>query len=502
MEILAEKGDILGHSAELIAIGVYEKDRWENAFVERVNDLLGGKFKKTAKARGFNGEVGKSLLFAAPKHLPAEYILIVGLGSFDKLENDRVREAAGVAATTAKSLGLTSIAIELFGEDEGIETFNARVNGQAIATAVLLANYEFTTYKKSELKPLKSCTIVAEDGRDANHANRGVEIAKTVADGVTVARDLVNTPAKDMTPTRLAEVAQNIAGMAGRSIKVKVLDREQCEKKKMGAYLAVAQGAEQPPKFIHLTYKPEKKAKKKIALVGKGVTFDSGGLSLKPSDSMMTMKCDMAGAATVLGVFATLARLKPKAEVHGIIAATENMPSGSAIRPGDVVKASNGKSIEILNTDAEGRLTLADGLHYACKLEPDYVIDMATLTGACVVALGEEIAGVMSTDSKLSNQILEASAASGEKMWELPLESRYRQLLKSDIADLRNIARSRYGGSLTAGLFLSEFVAPEVKWAHLDIAGPAFAERPLSSYLQKGGSGFGVRTMLELIQNV
>jgi len=301
---------------------------------------------------------------------------------------------------------------------------------------------------------------------------------------------------------RLAQVAENIAKMAGSSVRVRVYNREQCEKKKMGAFLAVAQGSDAEPRFIHLTYKPEGRAKKVIALVGKGVTFDSGGLSLKPGPYMETMKCDMAGAAAVLGTFATLARLKPKVEVHGIIPATENMVNGIAMRPGDVIKASNGKTIEVLNTDAEGRLILADGLHYASKLNPDYMIDLATLTGACVVALGEEVGAVMSNDDAFRGMVIDRAGTAGEKMWPIPLEPRYNALLESPIADLRNISTSRYGGSITAGLFLQNFVGEGIPWVHLDIAGPAFAERPLSSYIGKGGSGFGVRTLVELLRSV
>ncbi|MCR4312040.1 MAG: leucyl aminopeptidase, partial [Candidatus Uhrbacteria bacterium] len=368
--------------------------------------------------------------------------------------------------------------------------------------ALELADYAFDTFKKSiGEKRLKAATLVVKHGRDMARARKGVERGVAIAAGVTVARDLVNMPAQTMTPEHLAEAAQRIAKAGGKHIKVKILDREQCAKLGMNAYLAVAQGADNPPKFIHLTYKPVRPTKKIVAIVGKGVTFDSGGLSLKPADSMMTMKCDMAGAAAVLGLFAALPSLQPRVEVHGIIAATENMPSGKAIRPGDVVKASNGKTIEILNTDAEGRLTMADALTYATKLKPTAMIDLATLTGACVVALGEEITGVMSNDRDLAQKIIASSKVAGEKMWEMPLERRYRPLIESEIADLRNIPTSRYGGSLTAGLFLQEFV-DGMPWAHLDIAGPAYAEKPMASYLGRGGTGHGVRTLADYLSQL
>lgn len=503
MDITAVKGDILGQNADLLVVGVYHQENWENAFVDRLNESLSGKFRKFAKIHEFSGEAGQSMLFPAPSAFPAEYILVVGLGSFEMMSLEVAREATGVAVQTAQRLGLASIAIELFGEDEGVANFHARNSGDAIATAALLCDYQFINYKKPKgKKKVQSLTIVAEDGRDAKNALRGVENAIMIVGGVTVARDLVNTPAKDMSPSRLAEAAQALAGMSSGLVKAKILDREACEKKNMGAFLAVSQGSIEEPKFIHLIYKPKKTTKKIIALVGKGVTFDSGGLSLKPANYMESMKCDMAGAAAVLGVFAILPRLQPNMEIHGIIAATENMPGGRAIRPGDIVKASNGKTIEILNTDAEGRLTLADALHYACELGPSVVIDMATLTGSCMVALGEEVAGLMSPDAKLANQILSSAADVGERMWELPLEPRYRRLIESDIADYRNIATSAYGGTLTAGLFLKEFVDPNVRWAHVDVAGPAYAERPIGSYLSKGGTGYGVRTMVNLIENL
>ncbi len=503
MEIKSEKGDILEKSADLVVIGVYDKDNWGNAFIDRLNDLLQGRFKKQSKIHEFTGASGQTMLFPAPSNSGVEFILVVGLGNFEYVSLEGVREAAGIAVQTAKKYGLSSIAMELFGEDEGVENFDPKESAEAIATAAYLTEYQFISYKKPKGKSrVKTITIVAEDGRDANRATKGIERASAVADAVAVARDLVNTPAKDMHPTTLSEVAQTIATMSHGLIKVKVLDREQCEKRGMGAYLAVSQGSDEEPKFIHLTYKPEKKTTKSVTVIGKGVTFDSGGLSLKPANYMMSMKCDMAGAAAVLGLFTALARTKPNVEVHGIIAATENMPSGKAMRPGDVVTASNGKTIEILNTDAEGRLTLADALVYADKIPTDYTIDLATLTGACVVSLGEEIAGIMSNTPELASTLLKSAASAGEKIWELPLEKRYRSQIESDVADLRNIATSQYGGTLTAGLFLAEFVSPETKWAHIDIAGPAFAERPLSSYLKKGGTGFGVRTLLKFIEEL
>lgn len=501
MNISVAKGDILETSADLLVIGSYKNETTQNPFLTRLNELLAGKLQKTMKAQQFEGEIGQSLLIPAPDHMDVDYVLVVGLGVLGSTGVVSIaREVAGMACVTAKRLGLKSIALECIGEDA--ETFDAYDVVQGMTEAVLLADYAFHMYKEDKrVNRLKDVVIVAEDGRDVRKGEKALAAARAYANGTNIARDLVNTPAKDMTPTRLAQAAQELARMT-KGVRVKLLDREACEKRRMFAFLGVAQGSDEPPVFIHLTYKPKKKAKKVVALVGKGITFDSGGLSLKPGNAMETMKYDMAGAAAVLGLFATLGVMQPNVEIHGIIAATENMPSGKALRPGDIVRASNGKSIEVLNTDAEGRLTLADALLYAQKLKPDVVIDLATLTGACVVALGEEIAGLMSNNAKLANQLLTAAAKADEKLWELPLERRYAPLVESDVADLRNTSLSRYGGTLTAGLFLQAFINEQQAWAHMDIAGPAFAERPLSSYVDKGGTGYGVRTLAAWIEQL
>ena len=293
---------------------------------------------------------------------------------------------------------------------------------------------------------------------------------------------------------RAAEIAKE-GGLA-----LRVLDRAECAKMGMGAYVGVAQGSEEPPKFIHLTYSPKGRARRRVVVIGKGITFDSGGLDLKTADGMLRMKDDMSGAAAVLGIFQALPRLKPPVEVHGLIAATENMPSGTAQRPGDIVRAMNGLTIEIGNTDAEGRLTLADALAYAVKhIKPDEMIDMATLTGAVVIALGQGVSGVMASDDALAARVLAAADGAGERMWRLPLHDEYKDGLKSDVADLNNISSQRGAGAIVAGLFMREFTGG-VPWAHLDIAGTAFTERELPLG-PKGATGVGVRTLLTYFSN-
>lgn len=433
--------------------------------------------------QGFTGEPGQLGVAATDA-------VFVGMGK--TVTREQLREAMGSVLAAALRLGARRVAIEVPAVADAAEA------GEAMTEAALLFAYRFVTYKKGPEHRMEEVTFVV-DGKRLARFVKAHERACAVGEGVTLARDLVNLPPHDISPEGLAKVARDIAKASKGRIKATVLDREACVERSMGAYLAVAQGSAMPPQFIHLTYTPPKKTKKAVALVGKGITFDSGGLSLKPSASMLTMKCDMSGAAAVLGVFAAITALQPKVTVHGIIAAAENMPSGTAMRPGDIVRASNGKTIEIIDTDAEGRLTLADALHYAAELQPNAIIDLATLTGACVVALGDEIAGLFTNDTKLGSDIEEAAEVSGEKFWELPLDKKFRSQIESDVADLRNLGQTRYAGASTAAAFLREFVQ-DVPWAHLDIAGPAFAEKALTSYIGKGGTGFGVRTLTEYLR--
>ena len=298
-----------------------------------------------------------------------------------------------------------------------------------------------------------------------------------------------------MTASALAETARAIAREAG--LRVRVLDRAACEKMGMGAFLGVNRGSVEPPQFIHLAYVPRRPARRRLALIGKGITFDSGGLDLKTAEGMERMKGDMSGAAAVLGVLKVLPRLRPAVEVHGLVAATDNMPSGSATKPGDVLRAMNGKTIEVNNTDAEGRLTLADAIAYARKeIKPHEIVDIATLTGACSIALGSLCAGAMSNDAALQSRVLAAGARVGERLWPLPLIDEYREGLRSEVADLRNTG-PRPGGAITAGLFIREF-AGDTPWVHLDIAGVAFTDKDLP-YAPKGGVGFGARTLIEYV---
>lgn len=315
-----------------------------------------------------------------------------------------------------------------------------------------------------------------------------------------MARDLVNQPAAEVRPITLVDKAREITRQFD-DVSITVFDKAQAKRKGFTAFLAVARGSKEEPYVIHLKYKPKglSVSAKKVFIVGKGITFDSGGLSLKPAKYMEAMKNDMAGAATVLGLFSVLSEIGPGVEVHGVIAACENMPSGEAYRPGDILQAKNGKTIEVLNTDAEGRITLADALSYAVEQEPDAIVDVATLTGACVVALGETHAGLWSNDDKLCRQLLKAARKTGEGLVKLPMPQEYRQMIDSRVADVRNMSLSEGGGAITAALFLREFVG-NVPWAHIDIAGAGYAEREWLPYFGIGATGYGVRTLAEFLQ--
>jgi leucyl aminopeptidase len=376
--------------------------------------------------------------------------------------------------------------------------------GQFLAEGAVLGGYQFDKYLTGERKKPVSVEEVrlllpaegAEPGR-SEAVRHGAQRGEVVAAGVMLARDLVNEPAAEMTPRKMAEVAQRLS--REHHLEAKIMGPKECEKLGMGMFLGVAQGSDEEPRFIHLTYRPRGKnpPKKRVVLVGKGVTFDSGGLSLKTPQGMLDMKIDMAGSAAVMAAITVLSDLGCPHEVHALCACTENMPSGRAYKLGDVLRSLNGKTVEINNTDAEGRLTLGDALSYATReIKPDEIFDFATLTGACMIALGPFTAGVMGNDLSLLERWLSAARLSGEDMWHLPLPERLKDMLKSDVADMKNTG-DRYGGALTAGLFLKEFVG-ETPWVHVDIAGPAATDKEWG-HQGKGATGFAVATMVEYL---
>lgn len=470
-----------------------------------VNTILNNQLKTVADAEKFCGKRGEYLTVHPITKFTATRVIILGLGKQEEFVADDLRRALGSFVTRMRKK-IDSFALSLPTEEE--ITHSVEQMAQLVGEGALLGAYEFAKYKKPEKgeRELATGIIVSSDGNQ-QQIKTGLRIAKLFAEATILARDLVNETPTIATPTYLARLAQDIAKSTPQ-ISCKVLDRTQCEKLGMEAFLGIARaaGSDTPPKFIHLEYKPKNSKSKdssanseqgKLALVGKGITFDSGGINVKPGDHMSDMKMDMSGAALVLGVFSVIAEIQPDFPVIGLIAATPNLISSTSIVPGDVVKAMNGKTIEILNTDAEGRVTLADSLSYAVKEGATKIIDFATLTGACLVALGPDISGLFSNNRSLAEEIKSAAFSAGEKVWELPLEKEYKSMNKSDVADIANIPNSRYGGTITAALFLEEFVDDKA-WAHVDIAGPAFSTKASDIY-QKGGTGHGVRTVLSML---
>jgi leucyl aminopeptidase len=435
---------------------------------------------------GFEGKPGETLAVPTAGRLKAKAAVLVGIGDPDDLTVDGIRRAA--AAIARRASRAASVATTLATAAPGVDVADA---AQAVAEGMVLGSYQYLDYKGDATpSKLKKVTLIAEGGTAVRNAvNRGA----TVGDAVTWARDMVNTPSKEKSPADMVAAARKL--LRNRGVSVQVLDVKQLEAQRLGGVLGVGQGSEQTPRFLKMTYAPSGARGKALALVGKGVVFDSGGLSLKTAGGMETMKTDMSGGAAVIAAMSTLADLGVKTRVTGYVPLVENMPSGTAIRPGDVLTIRNGKTVEVLNTDAEGRLILADALSLASEDQPAAVIDLATLTGACMVALGDKIAGLMGNDAAWVEQVRGAADRAGEPVWHLPLPPEYRKQLESEVADLKNIG-GNYGGALTAGLFLQEFVdgAP---WVHLDIAGPARANAD-DGYLTKGGTGFGVRTLVEL----
>ena len=455
-----------------------------------LTNLFGSELLPRLEQRQFKAKPGESVslerLGASPQTL-----ILVGLGEAAEYDLAGLRMACAAVARAACSAGAQDLALCLPTEGLG-----AGAATRAMAEAVRLSLFQDQRFK-SQAEPKTLPNQVSLVGIDSAQQACFAAVDATCA-GVELARHLVAAPPNVATPQHLADTAAQIAQTYG--LELKVLERSDCEALGMGAFLGVAQGSDLPPKFIHLTYRPSGPVQRKVALVGKGLTFDSGGYNLKTAGSQIEMmKYDMGGSAAVLGAARSIAQLQPAGvEVHFIVASCENMISGGAVHPGDIVTASNGKTIEINNTDAEGRLTLADALVYACKLEPDVVVDLATLTGACLIALGEEIAGLWSSSDGLAQALVNAGEAGGEALWRMPLRPSYKQGLKSPVADMKNTG-PRPGGSITAALFLQDFVSPNLAWAHLDIAGTVWSdkERGLDP---AGATGFGVRTLVQWIE--
>jgi leucyl aminopeptidase len=479
--------------AELLALAVGEAELERGELLERIDALVGGVLRRAAGDERFRAKLGQTVV-ANVRGVRAHRIALVGLGAGPDPSGQALRVAAGCAARIATGVGAARTALAW--SAVGVTLPDARAC-EIAAEGALLGGYRYDKYLTDERsrRPATVAFLVRPPGAvDAADGARAFERAASTAKAVARARDLVNEPAGIMTPTALAETAAGWAREAGMS--VEILDRAACAALGMGLFLAVAQGSTQEPRFIHLAWKPPG-ARRRVVVIGKGITFDSGGLSLKTNEGMLDMKTDMAGAAAVLAATVAAADEKLAVEVHALAACTENMPSGNAYKLGDVIRSLDGKTVEINNTDAEGRLTLADALSFGLRFKPDAVLDFATLTGACMVALGPHTAGVMSNDDALAGELLAAAQRAGEDMWRLPLPPRLIEQLKSEIADFKNTGE-RWGGALTAGLFLKEFVGG-VPWVHVDIAGPSSAGKEYG-HIGKGGTGFAAAAIIEFLR--
>ncbi len=444
----------------------------------------------------FAGKSKQELMLHAAKGVKARRVLLAGVGKAGGLDRDAFRRAAGKAVKRAVDADLSSVLICI--PDAAGPGRDRALDAQALMEGAMLSNYRFDFYKKEkEHKLLKSIAFHAEN--DFAGTARGLaEKAEIVCRGTLLARTWVSMPSNDKRPWRFARSIVKAAQK--HPLEALVLDAGELRKNKMQALMAVASGSSSRPQMVILDYKPES-WDQTVVLVGKGVTFDSGGINLKPASGLDTMKQDMAGAAVVAATLITAAQTGCSRRVIGVLPLVENMPSGNSCRPGDIVKTASGKTVEIGNTDAEGRMILADALHYAIRnYNPDVVIDMATLTGACVVALGEKIAGVFSPDADLAARITAAGEKTHERCWSMPMPEDYREMLKSDFADIRNVGKTRWGGAIAAALFLSEFTRG-TRWAHIDIAGPAYAGSA-NDYCGPGGTGFGVRLLMDVIENL
>lgn len=486
-------------TADVVTIAVYAGATIKDEPLGALDRALDGGLGKLLQRAEFKGKKEQVVDFPTLGKLPASRVIIFGLGARDGVTDADLRAYAAKAARSANDGKATSLAL---GIPDGIGGERLRF----LAEGVVLGAYKFLKYLTGDRRPkaeLQKVLLASEKGEKkkkgaaGDGADKAIALGQKVAEAVCITRDLVNEPGNELTPAGLADTAARISKQFG--LRCQVFDAQEIEKRGMKLLTAVGQGSVNEPRFVHMTYAPKKKAARKIAFVGKGLTFDSGGLCIKPAPGMGEMKADMAGAANVVGLMAAIAALAPEIEVHGIVAAAENMPDGNAYRPGDVFGSLDGKTVEIVNTDAEGRLVLADALAYARALDPEVIVNNATLTGACVIALGKNCSAFYSTADDISDKFGAAAKEAGEQFWRMPFLEDLKDQLKSDIADLKHVA-DRWGGSISAALFLREFVG-ECPFLHADIAGPSFADRPAGMY-PKGGTGHGVLTFLQFVEKM
>jgi leucyl aminopeptidase len=496
MKSQAITGNYQEANVDAIAVAVFKDERATGGFLKDLDKLTGGLIGSVIKSEEFSGKEGEIvLLHVAPKgKVKASRILLVGVGEKTEYSAPQAAILAGTATRHLRKLNVKSFALVPRSDEEARET--AAQSMQGVVTSL----FELDKYKTKE-KNDKTIDLfaIAVEGANEKELKAGLTRGEIIGESINFTRDLCNEPPNILTPTEMAKRAQQMARETG--LKCEVLDEKQMEKLGMGSLLSVSIGSEQPAKLIVLRYEPKKSTGKKgelMALVGKGITFDTGGISIKPAEGMDAMKYDMTGGGTVIGTMRAIALLKPSVPVLGIVAAVENMPDGKATRPSDVVTAMNGKTVEILNTDAEGRLILADAVAYAEKQGATRIVDMATLTGAVIIALGDHNTAVLGNDDELVNEIIECGKEVGENFWQLPIGKEYSRAIKSDIADIKNIGGGRKAGTIIGAVFIQEFV-DKAKWAHLDIAGTAWAD-DTKPHQSKGPTGVAIRTLLRMVE--
>ncbi len=471
---------------EALVIGFFEGVDTED--VEKYTNVSDGLLSEVIREKDFNGKFGKILMLRLKAHI--KRFVLIGLGKKEEFNINKAREAAGKAAVYVRDQGIKEFSFSLFDDLKPFDAAYSCVEG------VRLALYQFIDFKTQgldEIKKVEHFTVVA-GGNNFVDVDEGIRKALVVTDSVCYVRDLQNRPSNVVTPTYLAEEAKNIASKF--KLKCTILEKKQMEKLGMGGILAVNRGSSHPAKFIILEYEGGKET---VCFVGKGITFDSGGISLKPPADMGDMKFDMSGGAVVFGIVQAAARLKLPYRVIGLVPATENLPGGNAYKPGDIIKLHNGKTVEVIDTDAEGRLVLGDALSYSKRFNPNFVVDFATLTGACVVSLGSVYAGMFSNSDELARKLFEAGDKISECVWRMPLHDKYKEYMKSSVADIKNWA-PKEAGAITASVFLKEFVDCKY-WAHLDIAGTAYTKNSDGPLRSQGGTGYGVRLALQLLED-
>jgi leucyl aminopeptidase len=491
--VRVESGNLAAAQADAVVVNLFEGVTSPGGATGALDEALGGQISSLIDDGSITGKRGELTTLFTFGRIPAKRVIVAGLGKSEKFDVDKVRDLSGDIARALRTAGMKRAATVVHGA--GIGGLDPQACAQAIAEGAVLGLYRFLKYKTKELdekeKELEDLVLVEHDAAKVPALERGVQRGVILAEAANFCRDMANEPSNNMTPTELAARAKAAADACG--LESQVLDREDMVELGMGALLGVAQGSHQPPKFIVLHYRGDPATDRAVGFVGKGITFDTGGISIKPAENMHEMKGDMSGGATVIAALYAIGRLRPRVNVTGLVPATENMPGGGAIKPGDVLRAMNGKTIEVLNTDAEGRLILADGLSYARSLDLNPIIDVATLTGAIGVALGDQAAGVMTNDQATVDRLIAAGKQAGERLWQLPMYEEYAERVKSDVADMKNTA-GRPAGAIMGAMMLREFV-DDTPWVHVDMAGVDGYDKD-KGWIVKGASGIPVRTLV------